>query len=353
MDFIDDEAEVSSSVLVPSSQPELVSRARKRRRLDPDSDESPVTANDDYDLPTPDDTEGKENKKSKYEDRLHVPAGDHQPDTFVTQLTQQYSSPSRIRGPRWMKPRENPSPSPSPTPVPAASNVSTRLVRPAAPKQMPIISTVPTRPIRPAAPAENDFEIDSGDELEMLAALENDEDELEFLAATSGNTPLDGVVAQTLNANRSNGTLASRQPLQKSTSFRQTTLFGINTTQQEPARTQTQSKAHNWPLANRNEPPTHHEIDQEAMGTWVYPTNLGVIREYQYNIVHKGLFHNILVALPTGLGKTFIAATVMLNWYRWTKSAQIIFVAPPNLLYRSRSMHASTLPESPDLKLQC
>ncbi|RMZ78743.1 hypothetical protein DV737_g3761, partial [Chaetothyriales sp. CBS 132003] len=64
------------------------------------------------------------------------------------------------------------------------------------------------------------------------------------------------------------------------------------------------------------------------MKTWLYPTNLGKIRDYQYNIVHKGLFHNLLVALPTGLGKTFIAATVMLNWYRWTRDAQLVFVAP-------------------------
>ncbi len=67
---------------------------------------------------------------------------------------------------------------------------------------------------------------------------------------------------------------------------------------------------------------------EEELGTWVYPTNLGTIRDYQFNIVARGLFHNLLVALPTGLGKTFIAATIMLNWFRWTKSAQIVFVAP-------------------------
>lgn len=36
----------------------------------------------------------------------------------------------------------------------------------------------------------------------------------------------------------------------------------------------------------------------------------------------------MLVALPTGLGKTFIAATIMLNWFRWTTDAQLVFVAP-------------------------
>jgi Fanconi anemia group M protein len=31
-------------------------------------------------------------------------------------------------------------------------------------------------------------------------------------------------------------------------------------------------------------------------------------RDYQYSITRKALFHNTLVSLPTGLGKTFIAA---------------------------------------------
>lgn len=64
------------------------------------------------------------------------------------------------------------------------------------------------------------------------------------------------------------------------------------------------------------------------MKTWVYPTNLGPTRDYQFSIVKNGLFNNVLVALPTGLGKTFIAATIMLNFYRWTKKAKIVFMAP-------------------------
>jgi len=76
------------------------------------------------------------------------------------------------------------------------------------------------------------------------------------------------------------------------------------------------------------EPPSHHALDTDAMSTWVYPTNLGAIRDYQFSIIKSGLFSNTLVALPTGLGKTFIAATIMLNFFRWTKSAKIVFVAP-------------------------
>ena len=107
--------------------------------------------------------------------------------------------------------------------------------------------------------------------------------------------------------------------------LRQTTLFGRDGANVPASQI---NKRHAWPLANQDEPPTHHEIDREAMETWVYPTNLGKIRDYQFNIVHRGLLHNLLVALPTGLGKTFIAATIILNFFRWTKNAQIIFVAP-------------------------
>jgi len=40
------------------------------------------------------------------------------------------------------------------------------------------------------------------------------------------------------------------------------------------------------------------------------------------------LFENTLVTLPTGLGKTFIASTVMFNYWRWFKDGLIFFVAP-------------------------
>ena len=59
----------------------------------------------------------------------------------------------------------------------------------------------------------------------------------------------------------------------------------------------------------------------------IYPTNYSV-REYQLNIVKSALFNNTLVSLPTGLGKTFIAAVVMYNFYRWYPNGKVIFLAP-------------------------
>lgn len=73
--------------------------------------------------------------------------------------------------------------------------------------------------------------------------------------------------------------------------------------------------------------PSFHPIDIRNLCTWIYPVNYPV-RGYQLNIVQKALFHNTLVALPTGLGKTFIAAVVMYNYWRWFPNSKIIFMAP-------------------------
>lgn len=37
---------------------------------------------------------------------------------------------------------------------------------------------------------------------------------------------------------------------------------------------------------------------------------------------------NTLVSLPTGLGKTLIAAVVMYNYYRWFPTGKVVFCAP-------------------------
>ncbi|XP_076021603.1 Fanconi anemia group M protein [Genypterus blacodes] len=68
-------------------------------------------------------------------------------------------------------------------------------------------------------------------------------------------------------------------------------------------------------------------FDSSSAKVWIYPTNYP-IREYQLNISQAALFQNTLVCLPTGLGKTFIAAVVMYNFYRWYPSGKIVFMAP-------------------------
>ncbi|KAK4168726.1 hypothetical protein QBC43DRAFT_309564 [Cladorrhinum sp. PSN259] len=109
--------------------------------------------------------------------------------------------------------------------------------------------------------------------------------------------------------------------------FRQTTLWGTTLHQEAPRPSQSlNSRPYRADLSP--EVPTHHELNHDELRTWVYPLNLGAIRDYQFSIVKSGLFNNTLVALPTGLGKTFIAAAIMLNYFRWTKRSKIIFVAP-------------------------
>ncbi|XP_046337083.2 Fanconi anemia group M protein-like isoform X2 [Haliotis rufescens] len=79
-------------------------------------------------------------------------------------------------------------------------------------------------------------------------------------------------------------------------------------------------------------------FDKQAGQLWIYPTNYQV-RDYQFNIVQQCLYNNTLVTLPTGLGKTFIAAVVMYNYYRWYPQCKIVFMAPTKPLV-AQQIHA-------------
>lgn len=97
----------------------------------------------------------------------------------------------------------------------------------------------------------------------------------------------------------------SQRPPASTGQLRQATLFGGRVpegSQNGPGRPR---QTHNYPLASTQEPPTHHKIDREAAKSWVYPSNVSH-RDYQYSIVYKALFSNLLVALPTGMLVQFI-----------------------------------------------
>ncbi|KAM6311303.1 Fanconi anemia group M protein [Aegotheles albertisi] len=64
-----------------------------------------------------------------------------------------------------------------------------------------------------------------------------------------------------------------------------------------------------------------------AGALWIYPTNRPV-RGYQVRLARAALLRNTLLCLPTGLGKTFVAAVVMYNFYRWFPSGKVLFLAP-------------------------
>uniref|UniRef100_A0A8C9L1D1 Fanconi anemia group M protein n=1 Tax=Pavo cristatus TaxID=9049 RepID=A0A8C9L1D1_PAVCR len=68
-----------------------------------------------------------------------------------------------------------------------------------------------------------------------------------------------------------------------------------------------------------------------AGALWIYPTNRPE-RSYQLRMARAALFANTLLCLPTGLGKTFVAAVVMYNFYRWFPSGKVLFLAPTKAL---------------------
>ena len=312
-----------------------VCRKRKRRRIEPDG-AGEVSDLDDIGGPSQtvfqnsqgsnnaqDAEEGPEKPKSKY--KIHVPKNSELPrDAFFTQPPDRSSSPYRIEQFNWQKPSKPP----ASLPIEIGAGQGSR-----AKPRNPHVTTSDTNgdmltPLSNDHAQPREFKVER-DEYVMDS---DDEDLLAGFPPDALSSPLVVPIKQpkqpiyvSSQQDRHVG-LSQQRFVAPLGNLKQTTLFG---TQAQAAPSQTQSKRkHNWPMASREEPSTHHAIERSAMGTWVYPTNLGTIRDYQYSIVARGLYHNMLVALPTGLGKTFIAATVMLNWYRWTTSAQIVFVAP-------------------------
>ncbi len=66
-------------------------------------------------------------------------------------------------------------------------------------------------------------------------------------------------------------------------------------------------------------------LDLAAAQSWVYPSNVPV-REYQLAVTGTALLRNTLVCLPTGLGKTLVAAVVMLNFRLWYPGRTVVFM---------------------------
>ena len=251
-------------------------------------------------------------KTSRY--RIHVPRqGQTPPPIFHTQLPQASQSPYRIRAPIWQKPRLL-----SPESVKVGRN------DPAAGLDRREVQSIILRDESPSlfvSPNPSPQKVRQSSRLTNNVPKANSD-------TASKPTTLSKPIQQTLSFNNTQ-TLRS-QPSKTGdgqlVGMRQTTLFG-GTAEAALVPTQVKRKD-NWPAANRVELPTHHKLDGAELAKVIYPTNLGEIRDYQYSIVMRGLYNNLLVALPTGLGKTFIAATIMLNWYRWTRDAQVVFVAP-------------------------
>ncbi|CAG8972923.1 hypothetical protein HYALB_00001343 [Hymenoscyphus albidus] len=254
-----------------------------------------VTDSDDEGGSGEDDEESAKQKKKKY--KIHVGVGEV-PAAKIVGATQADghpdSSPYRIRGPIFRKPR----------PEAPKSAVAQR--------QNTIFDSFRPRPKTP--PQIDDFsrELDGLPSDAFSSPEPANKEPILIGSSPLRPTQLHPPPRQRLVAPQ-NG-------------LRQTTLFGGQAPVEVPASQA--RKVHNFIVDLPPEAPTHHELNEEALTKWVYPMNIGSIRDYQFSIVRNGLFNNLLVALPTGLGKTLIAATVMLNYFLWTKASQIVFVAP-------------------------
>ena len=256
--------------------------------------------------------------KSKY--KIHIPKNAELPDdTFRTQISRSSESPYRIRAGIWQKRKPS-----SPRPIAAdeeeeslfEGEISAEAVAQASIARIPAVSSSKRATDQGSA-------VDTSFERE-LADLPSD---------AFSSPDREGNIIEISSQQNYEGQWRSQGPgIQKSAAthanLRQTTLFGGQAPASSTQLSSQSNRKHNWPLVRKDELPTHHKLEGAALRTWVYPTNLGATRDYQFNIVARGLYHNLLVALPTGLGKTFIAATIMLNWFRWTKDSQLVFVAP-------------------------
>ena len=340
------------------SPPEQLPDVPTQRQANPDHEPEGDGIDPDYYFPG--ELEGADNqqaRKSKY--KIHIPKDGGQFKDLIFTQTQVGldSSPSEFRGAVWKRPP----PVPPPPPLTAGRGLSetfgaqngsitngvTRIGN--GPRQMTLngINGFGLRPnaqsnkndaeLAARLQAEEDamhhqvqgvmkkqsisFEMPSHEMSNELADLPSDA----FSSSSPEKSPDKDVITISSQPTASQPQVRGLRGPQHG--LKQMTIFGQPATQDLSA-SQAAKKKHAWPLKSRDEPPTHHALDEKAMETWVYPTNLGTIRDYQYNIVSRSLFHNTLVALPTGLGKTFIAATVMLNYYRWAKNAHIVFMAP-------------------------
>jgi ATP-dependent DNA helicase MPH1 len=332
--------EASQAVFHPSPRPS------KRRKTSPTADESDVESDDSYYLPG--ELERVDvAKNSKHKIHVHEGQGDFA-DVVVTQTQHDLDDdPTAIRGPIWKRP--------------APLSVLARAQNNALLRQAHTLNSA--KPLNNGiknflqAKSSTVLRAEPENDASVAARLQEEENQRfrhgqlhtpvsrppsfsvvdlsedladlppgAFSSSASEQPAVIEIASRTITGHNQirNAGVALRGP---QTGLKQTTLNGQMATQDITA-SQAAKKRHAWPLKTKEEPPTHHKIDTKAMETWVYPTNLGTVRDYQFNIVARSLFHNTLVALPTGLGKTFIAATVMLNYYRWTTSAQIVFMAP-------------------------
>ena len=74
-------------------------------------------------------------------------------------------------------------------------------------------------------------------------------------------------------------------------------------------------------------PPPRRSCVPMDPAKWLYPTNF-TFRPYQHAISRSAIRKNTLVCIPTGMGKTLIAAVVMKNFAAYFPHKKVVFLAP-------------------------
>lgn len=77
------------------------------------------------------------------------------------------------------------------------------------------------------------------------------------------------------------------------------------------------------------------ELSSSSSHTFMYMRNFDT-RDYQIEISLSAVTQNTLIVIPTGLGKTFIAAMLIINFYRWFPTGKIIFMATSRPLVKQQ-----------------
>ena len=86
----------------------------------------------------------------------------------------------------------------------------------------------------------------------------------------------------------------------------------------------------------RKETDTYIPYEEDKVGCFIYPKDES-LRDYQMEAVKECIKQNTLLCLPTGSGKTFIAATVLMNFHRWYPKGIVLFIAPTRSLVTQQS----------------
>ncbi|KAJ8531144.1 hypothetical protein K7X08_025875 [Anisodus acutangulus] len=175
-----------------------------------------------------------------------------------------------------------------------------------------------------------------------LHIRDDDDDEFDWDLAVK---EIDGALEATAISNRPSSSSNSNHQIKEThkypfASSRQSTLDKFI---QNSTKNAEKSSRNGFGEKNENDEscgPSYVKIDPDAAKTWIFPVNFDR-RDYQFSIIRTALFSNTLVTLPTGLGKTFIAAVVIYNYFRWFPEGKIVFAAPsrPLVLQQVEALH--------------